>query len=263
MIPHDPAERDALAAEYVLGTIDADAAAEVVRAMDAGDAALREAVAAWERRLAPLMDLAPEGEPPPGLWNRIAGALPQQRTPTQQRPSPQGRPPRPRRWPAVALAGVGWLAAACLAAFTLLRPPPGPALVTMMVPGKDAPAWFVEADSNGAIRLVSVNGRPPPEPGRVSELWALPPGADAPTSLGVIPSEGLVNLPAGTIRPRENTLIEITSEPPGGSPTGRPTGPLRFVGKLHPPVSRLDGPLNLARSSPGWLFAARPAAGPE
>ena len=41
MIPHDPAERDALAAEYVLGTIDADAAAEVVRAMDAGDAALR------------------------------------------------------------------------------------------------------------------------------------------------------------------------------------------------------------------------------
>lgn len=96
MIPHDPAERDALAAEYVLGTIDADAAAEVVRAMDAGDAALREAVAAWERRLAPLMDLAPEGEPPPGLWNRIAGALPQQRTPAQGRQGALGGgPPSP------------------------------------------------------------------------------------------------------------------------------------------------------------------------
>ena len=251
MIPHDPAERDALAAEYVLGTLDAAAAADVERALDAGDAALREAVAEWERRFAPLIDLAPEGEPPPGMWNRIAAALPQR------------RPPRSARWPAVALAGAGWLVAACLAAFVVLRPAPGPALVTMMVPGKDAPAWFVEADSNGAVRLVSVNGRPPPEPGRVSELWALPPGAEAPTSLGVIPSEGLVNLPAGTIRPRESTLIEITSEPPGGSPTGRPTGPLRFIGKLHPPVSRLDGPLNLARSSGRPLFAAKPVAEAE
>ena len=111
---------------------------------------------------------------------------------------------------------------------------------------------------------MSVNGRPPPEPGRVSELWALAPGAEAPISLGVIPSEGLVNLPAGTIQPRRNTLVEITSEPSGGSPTGRPTGPLRFIGKLHPPVSRLEGPLNLARSSAvGWLFAAKPAGEPD
>ncbi len=27
-------------------------------------------------------------------------------------------------------------------------------------------------------------------------------------------------------------LIEITLEPPGGSPTGRPTGPILFVGRL-------------------------------
>ena len=53
MIPADPAERDALAAEYVLGTLDAQAAREVERALDT-DAPLREAVAAWEARLAPL-----------------------------------------------------------------------------------------------------------------------------------------------------------------------------------------------------------------
>lgn len=257
MIPHDPTERDALAAEYVLGTLGADAAAEVAQALDAGNAALRDAVATWERRLAPLMDLAPEREPPPGLWNRIAVALP------QQRPLPERRPPRARRWAAVVLGGAGWGVAASLAAFMLLRPAPGPALVTMMVPGKDAPAWFVEAESNGAVRLVSVNGRPPPEPGRVSQLWALAPGSETPVSLGVIPSQGLVSLPAGTIQPRENTLIEITSEPPGGSLSGRQTGPLRFIGKLHPPVSRLDGPLNLARASVGWLYAAKPGAESE
>ena len=53
MIPTDPAERDALAGEYVLGTLDARAAAAVERAM-ATDPALRAAVAAWEARLAPL-----------------------------------------------------------------------------------------------------------------------------------------------------------------------------------------------------------------
>jgi anti-sigma-K factor RskA len=62
MIPTDPAERDALAGEYVLGTLDARAAAEVVRAMET-DAALRQAVAAWEARLAPLTALAPPEAP--------------------------------------------------------------------------------------------------------------------------------------------------------------------------------------------------------
>ena len=27
-------------------------------------------------------------------------------------------------------------------------------------------------------------------------------------------------------------LIEISLEPPGGSPTGRPTGPVLFIGRL-------------------------------
>jgi anti-sigma-K factor RskA len=29
-------------------------------------------------------------------------------------------------------------------------------------------------------------------------------------------------------------LIEITLEPPGGSPIGRPTGPIQFIGRLAP-----------------------------
>jgi anti-sigma-K factor RskA len=29
-------------------------------------------------------------------------------------------------------------------------------------------------------------------------------------------------------------LIEITLEPPGGSPTDRPTGPIQFIGRLAP-----------------------------
>ncbi|WP_376087849.1 hypothetical protein ACE7GA_15050 [Roseomonas sp. CCTCC AB2023176] len=36
----------------------------------------------------------------------------------------------------------------------------------------------------------------------------------------------------GSIRPQPGMLIEISLEPPGGSPTGRPTGPILFIGRL-------------------------------
>ena len=67
-------EKDALAAEYVLGTLDAREAAAVAREM-ASDAGLAAAVAAWEARLAPLVALAPPEAPPPDLWARIEAAL--------------------------------------------------------------------------------------------------------------------------------------------------------------------------------------------
>ncbi|MEO8669058.1 MAG: hypothetical protein ABI399_11120, partial [Bauldia sp.] len=67
-------ERDdieALAAEYVLGTLDAGerSAAE---ARLAADMSFRAAVAAWERRLQPLADALPPVEPPADLFHRIA-----------------------------------------------------------------------------------------------------------------------------------------------------------------------------------------------
>ena len=35
-------------------------------------------------------------------------------------------------------------------------------------------------------------------------------------------------------RPDAGHIFEITAEPPGGSPTGRPTGPILFIGRLQP-----------------------------
>src|SRR5688572_10062331 len=51
-------ERNDLAAEYVLGTLEAREAARVAAMLD-HDAGLAEAVASWEARLAPLQALAP------------------------------------------------------------------------------------------------------------------------------------------------------------------------------------------------------------
>lgn len=220
MIPSDPEARDALAAEYVLGTLEAREAAEVARAI-ATDPALAADVARWEARLAPLQDLAQPESPPPGLWKRIEAALD---------PQPV---PRRKSWDGWRLGAFGATAvAAGLAAFILLRPAPEPGLMTVLLTDRDQPAWLVQADAE-QIRLASLNTRPAP-PDRVLELWALPQGATAPTSLGLIPADGRITVRPTTIRPSPGMLIEITLEPPGGSPTGRPTGPVQFIGRLAP-----------------------------
>ncbi len=262
----DPRPRDVLAAEYVLGTLEAREAQAVAGALDA-DPDLAGLVATWERRLAPLSGLAPSAPPPPGLWERIETsldalapplpvAMPGPRrdgpaaAPSAAPPMPPRRDRAPRRRAPVWALGATALAAG-VAGLLLARPlaeagfevglpggflpgsaGAGPRLSTALLPAEGQPAWVVEAD-RGGIRLASLNTRPP-EGDRVLQLWALPEGAGAPTSLGLVPASGLIAVsPAGLI-PEVGMLIEITLEPPGGSPTGRPTGPVQFIGRLRP-----------------------------
>ena len=55
---------------------------------------------------------------------------------------------------------------------------------------------------------------------RALELWAVP-------SSGTPKSLGLISVDSATVVRRNNLL-----EPPGGSTTGAPTGPVLYVGKL-------------------------------
>ena len=69
--------------------------------------------------------------------------------------------------------------------------------------------------------------------GRVMQLWGLRPGDSGPTSLALLPrTPGRISIQTPPIRPVPDMLIEISLEPEGGSPTGRPTGPILFYGRL-------------------------------
>ena len=63
-------DRDALAAEYVLGTLSADERdqAEALLVIDPGFA---EIVRVWERRLGELNVMVEAVEPPPDVWDKI------------------------------------------------------------------------------------------------------------------------------------------------------------------------------------------------
>ena len=70
---------DALAAEYVLGTLDGAERIQV-SARRQREPALAAAIAAWELRLSPLNELVPAVAPPPSLRDdilaRVAGSSP-------------------------------------------------------------------------------------------------------------------------------------------------------------------------------------------
>lgn len=235
-IPVTDAERDALAAEWVLGTLDARTAAIVGQTL-ASDPALADAVAAWERLLAPLADLAPLEAPPAGLWQQIERqVLPDPTTAIQAVLRPSWRDRLLAGWALGATVAAGALG--ILALRGLGEPSP---VMTVLLSDRTQAAWTATAGPDGALRLAAfppVAGRAeqPDVVDRVLQVWGLPQGATAPTSLALLPpGQRNATITAPALRLVPGMLIEISLEPTGGSPTGRPTGPVLFIGRLSQP----------------------------
>ena len=235
-----------VAGEYVLGTLPGPERREVEQRLPT-DAALSAAVNAWEARLLPLTALAPPLDAPPSLWQRIERGIERgiKHAPAAHTaPARKAAPPaaRPGWWNSLAL----WrgLAAAGLAAALLLavRPdlaPLGSAtpqyVVVLVAPGGQAPGWVVQVNSPHDLSLTPLaqNATPRATPDdKALQFWTKADNWAGPVSLGLVrPGEPLRvrldTLPA--LQP--NQLFEITLEPPAGSPTGRPTGPIQFIGR--------------------------------
>ncbi len=214
----DAPDRDVLAAEYVLGTLEADDAREATRLLR-DDPAFAAAVRAWEARLAPLAVTVTPVPPPPDLWDRIAAAT---STGTVVALSLRRRL---RIWQAS--TGIALAIAASLAAFIVLRPAPAPRMAVLAPLSGAAPVLVATAESNGTL-LVTPSGTIAVPGGHDLELWALAEGDARPRSLGVLPASGrqlVASLPPGT-------QLLVSLEPRGGSPTGQPTGPVLYGGRL-------------------------------
>ncbi|RAI31446.1 hypothetical protein CH338_25790, partial [Rhodoplanes elegans] len=72
-------DRAGLAAEYVLGTLDADERDEAA-ALIARDPAFAALVAAWERRLGELDTMVDPVTPPAAIWMALRARLPEPAT---------------------------------------------------------------------------------------------------------------------------------------------------------------------------------------
>jgi len=224
-----------VAGEYVLGTLP-EAEADTVGARLPDDRDLASAVYAWQDKLLPLTTRTTPTRPSPSLWRRIERQLDASAPrPTRQR-TQDPAPPWWRRlgvWQGLSAAAV----AASMALGVLLvqrtAVPEAPRyLAVLQSPDEGRTGWVVEMQAGGRLRLVPVGDGAATPAGRALQFWTKPEGAAGPTSLGLVQAGQTVELPVSQLPAVEaQQLFEITLEPEGGSPIGRPTGPILVVGR--------------------------------
>lgn len=246
MIPSEPEDRDVLAGEYVLGLLDTDATAEVERALGS-DADLARRVAFWEDRLLPASSALGEADVDPAQWARIERDLATRRQVLRRTTALP--PARPRRamvsaaWrnPALWRATTGFAtAAAILLAILpnrLSAPAESPTRYFAILQSRDAtgqeggPGWLIQIAQNGTVQSLPLSDVQPGSE-RSLQLWTLWDQARGPVSLGVLPPGGAIRLPPERLEAiGDGQLFEITLEPAAGSPIGRPTGRILFIGR--------------------------------
>jgi len=226
-------ERDLLAAELAMGLLDAAERREA-EALALSDAEFRSAVARWSGRLAPMLDEAAPAAPPERLWSRIEARI---APPASNVVQLRRKVTLWRAWSAAATAIAAGLA---LILVTRPAPPPTvagpqPALVAMMQ-AEGSPARLVATYDPSSRRLiVQAAAGMAPAPGHAHELWLIPASGGKPHPMGIVSATApnRMDVPMPMARDvAEGATFAISVEPPSGSPTGVPTGPVIAAGKL-------------------------------
>ena len=215
----DAPDRDLLAAEYALGSLEGVERREAERLL-ADDAAFARSVATWQQQLTPLAAHVAPVAPPADLWRRIEASIAPAATISTL---PFRR--RVRFWQATTAGALA--IAASLAAFIVLREPERPRVAVLSPLAGGAPALMATAERNGWLMVRPTASISVPTD-KDLELWALAQGETRPRSLGVLPPSGGQRI--AQLAP--NTQLLVSLEPKGGSPTGQPTGPVLYGGWL-------------------------------
>ncbi len=236
---NEPDDTDMLAAEYVLGTLDADERAAVGTQLGV-DAELARAVRAWEDRLAPLAEAVHDLAPPVAVYDAILARLfGQVVAATAPRSEPGGAEAlrrRLRRWQA-ATGGLALLAASLLAwvAVRETRPAAAEPQRFTAVLQRDASSPTMVLDIDLAARRLTIKPLLVSAPaGHSYELWIIDPALGHPRSLGVVAAgageqESLAAYDPSVIA---TATYAVTLEAVGGSSTGQPTAAPLLTGKL-------------------------------
>jgi anti-sigma-K factor RskA len=229
---------DMLAAEYVLGVLPAPERQQVAHRIER-DAAFARLVETWEETLAPLADEYAEADPPAGLKQRIDARLfGEARAPE---PAPNARQVGirllDRLWLWRGLAAASLAVAIFFGAMLFIQPepePPAPRLLaTLGHEETDVTVFAVYDAATGQVVLAEVAGERPAD--SAFELWVIE-GERAPVSLGLIDVDTDIRIDlaedVGALM-RAGSVLAVSVEPPGGSPTGQPTGPVVALGELR------------------------------
>lgn len=225
-----------IADEYVLGLLSEADVAEVENEIER-NSTLATAVAEARERFLPLDTNVDPAALSPVLWQAIDARLPEQAT--METPSIAFVSPR------VPTAGndnirSGWRSAAISAIAASLILAVGlvwsvtrtvePLVVAVLVNEAGEVQAVVEDFGNDTASIRLLTDFNVPEE-KTMQVWTLPSREMGPMSLGLLEDAHSARLSGSTLpKPQDAQLYEITLEQAGGSPTGRPTGPILAKG---------------------------------
>ncbi|MBU0604264.1 MAG: anti-sigma factor [Gammaproteobacteria bacterium] len=229
----DDMDNNTLAGQYVLGLLDADERAQVEQ-RTGHDADLRTQVDYWEQRMLPLTSMVEPEHLPPALWSRIERTL----WPVAQAAARPGPSRWARLWDNLAfwrsLAATGFAAAMLLAVLGLPGAPREATprfMVVLVAPDDKAPGWVVQASTTQSLKLIPLVSQDVPS-AKSLQFWTKADKWKGPVSLGLVKPGRPLDVTMAELPPMEdNQLFEITLEPETGSPIGRPTGPVLYIGR--------------------------------
>ena len=223
------------AAEYVLGLLEGEAQMDAERRL-ASDAAFAREVERWRARFAEFDDTTEPRPTGDALWQRIESTVARAAPPTARSSAWS------RLWSDIAVlraATIGASLAVLMLAVGLgvaiRQARLQPTMVAVLLDGERAGA-VVHAFADGRVVLLPLASINVPS-GRALQVWTLPSRERGPVSVGLMDRPRTLELDLKDLpRPGHNQLFEITLEPAGGSPTGRPTGPILFKGNTAQPL---------------------------
>lgn len=224
---------DDLADDYVLGLLDPAEAAEVERLIATDEGAARAVGRARDQFLALDLTAAP-AELPADFSERVTRAVAASDdgaddvAPAVPAAANQNVPLGRRRWwtaaaAAVVALGVG-IGLGTMVSVT------EPVVVAVLLDADGTPTAVVEDFGNDTATVRFLADLVVPS-GQVMQVWTLPSKERGPVSLGLVEHARPATLRWSDLpEPAGNQLYEITLERAGGSPTGRPTGPILAKG---------------------------------
>ena len=224
-----------LAAEYVLGVLSAEERRKVEARM-VEEASFAREVEGWEERLGGMASYVPPATPPAQTWLRIEASLGGPAATAAVQPASTWQ--SVAFWRAVSV-GTSTLAAACLGGLVYIgthpptQVPRAPLLATLTGLKTNQPN-FVAAIGADGVSLTIVPAALLTTDKRSMELWLIPQGGK-PASLGLIAAGQPVrlNVPPELLQyVGRGATLAVSLEPPGGSPTGQPTGEVIAHGNL-------------------------------
>lgn len=219
-----PAAIQTLAGEYVLGTLRGRARRRF-EFLARADRAIAREIARWEAVLTPLAEALPAVDPPRRVWAAI-----------EARVAPRGAPAaRNGFWRSFGLVA-GGLASVLLAFFvwTGSAPPGDPTFVAVLA--DTAPRMVVSMHHPDLLRVRVVKPWGSMKKDQSLELWALPKDGK-PRSLGLVANamgDTMIRVAGDDPRVRNASVLAVSMEPRGGSPTGEPTGAVVCSGMIAP-----------------------------